>query len=127
MRLRVITSPEAALRGDIDAHPENARKLRKIHDDLEAEFVHLDEERVKVLAEKHKLPPASVVNLALWEDDYCLLWERGEKRFTVRLALVDGPTYPNVRDFVCEVEEAAKPFRSLLPPHEQVPLTDEGA
>lgn len=107
---------------DIDAHPESARQLQEIHDKLGADLLCLDEKKVEDLAEKHKLS-ASVVNLALWEEDFCLLWERGKKRFMVRLALVDGPNYPKVCDFVREVEAEAKPLRSLLPSHEQVVLT----
>jgi hypothetical protein len=124
VRLRVITSPEDALLADIDAHPESAKRLQEVHDKMEADLVCLDERRVRKLAEKHKLPSSSVVDLALWEDDYCLLWERGEDRFTVRLALTEGPNYRRVRSFIADVEAEAKPLKALLPVHEQVTLTD---
>ncbi len=124
VRLRVITSPKAELLADIHAHPECAKELQAIHDKLEADLVCLEEGRVKALAENHKLGSSSVVNLALWEDDYCLLWERGEARFVVRLAMMDGPNYQRVRDFIADVEAEAVPLRSLLPTHEQVALTD---
>jgi len=125
VRLRVITSPREDLLADIHTHPEQAKQLQKIHDDLKADLVALEEDEVKRLAERHKLPSSSVLNLALWEDEYCLLWERGEDRFTVRLALVDGPVYQRIKGFVAEVEAEAVPLRSLLPTHEQVALTDQ--
>lgn len=122
VRLRVISSPKNELVADIDAHPECAKRLQAIHDELEADLLCLEERRIRELAESHKLPSSSVVNLALWEDDFCLLWERGEARFVVRLALVDGPNYQRVRDFVADVEAEAVPLKSLLPSHEQVAL-----
>lgn len=124
VRLRVITSPRQDLLDDIQEHPESARNLQEIHDDLHADLVCLDQAAVEKLAEKHKLPSSSVVSLALWEEDYCLFWEQGKERFTVRLALADGSHFPKLLDFITEVEAQAVPLRSLLPAHEQATLVD---
>ena len=113
VRLRVITSPEADLISDIASHPAGAKHLQDVHDEMKAALLCLDESTVRHLAESHRLPN-SVVDLALWEGDYCLLWERGEERFTVRLVFADDPVYKRVQQFVADVEDKAKPLTTFM-------------
>lgn len=123
VRFRVITSPQVDLAADIATRPQAARQLQRIHDGLEADLLCLDEETVKHLAEKRQLPN-SIMNLAFWEDDYCLLWERGVDRFTIRLVLAEDPVYGRVRAFVAEVEAKAVPLGRLIGKHEQRSLPE---
>lgn len=124
VRFRVITAPEERLASDISTRPQAARQLQRLHDALEADLLCLDEGIVGELAEKRRLPSSSIVNLAFWEDDYCLLWERGTDRFTIRLVLADDPMYARVREFVSEVEAQAVPLAVLLGEHEQGSLPE---
>lgn len=123
VRFRVITSPDDELMADMASRPQAARQLQRIHDDLEADLLCLDEGTVKALAEKRRLP-GSIMNLAFWEEDYCLLWERGVDRFTIRLVLAEDPMYARVCDFVSEVEASAVPLVRLIGKHEQGSLPE---
>jgi hypothetical protein len=123
VRFRVITSRDADLASDIALRPQAAMQLQRIHNDLEADLLCLDEEEVRALAEKRQLP-GSIMNLAFWEDDYCLLWERGVDRFTIRLVLAEDPMYRRVCDFVAEVEASAVPLVRSIGKHEQSSLPE---
>lgn len=113
VRLRVVTSLETDLISDIASHPASAKHLQGVHDDMTAVLLCLDEREVRHLAESHRLP-YSVVDLALWEEDYCLLWERGDERFTVRLVFADDPVFKRVQEFVSDVEAKAKPLTTFM-------------
>lgn len=112
VRLRIVTAPTEDLEEDLRCHPEAVDHLQEMHDAWGARLLFMDREEVRVLAEKHRLP-GSLVDLALWEGDYCLLWEWGMNQFTVRLCYSDDPTYDQVMALVAAVEEAAVPLACM--------------
>lgn len=111
--MRIVTAPVEALEEDLRRHPEAAHRLQEMHDAWGARLLFIDREDVRALAEKHRLP-ASLVDLAVWEGDYCLLWEWGLNQFTVRLCYSDDPTYDRVMALVVAVEQAAVPLGHML-------------
>lgn len=118
VRMRVITSPTGDLRKDVVANPDAARRLLKLHNQWEARLLCIDGQAVRSLAERHELP-STLVDLALWEGDYCLLWEGGVDRFTVRLCLESDPMYGRVAAFIEAIEEEAANFAQFTARHGQ--------
>lgn len=113
VRIRVITSPLEDLERDVRANPDAAARLLEIHNAWGADLLCIDGQAVRALAERHQLPN-SLVDLALWEDDYCLLWEGGIDRFTVRLCLGSDPMYGRVLKFVEAIEKQATSFARFV-------------
>lgn len=112
VRLRVVTSRTEDLEEDLKRHPDAMERLQRLHDSWGARLLFLDCDEVRALAEEHRLPD-SLVDLALWEGDYCLLWEWGMNRFTVRLCYANDPTYDRVLTLIDAVEQAAIPFADV--------------
>jgi len=123
VRMRVITSARDDLLADIDVNPEAVHRLQEIHDRWGAQLLHIDSQAIRQLAEQHRLP-SSLVDLALWEGDYCLLWDRGTDRFTVRLCLASDPMYDRVLRLVANVEAQAIPLADLMGRAGLEPATD---
>ncbi|HMJ72717.1 MAG TPA: hypothetical protein VK471_05035 [Solirubrobacterales bacterium] len=114
VRLRVVTSAYEDLAADITANPDAAKRLQEIHDQWQARLLYVDGQDLRALAEQHQLP-SSLVDLALWEGDYCLLWDRGTDRFTVRLCFESDPMYGRVMELISDVEAQAVPLAQLQP------------
>jgi hypothetical protein len=114
VRMRVVTSGHDDLMADIAANPDAAGRLQEIHDDWKARLLYIDGQTIRSLAERHQLP-SSLVDLALWEGDYCLLWDRGTDRFTVRLCFESDPMYSRVMELISDVEAQATPLSQLNP------------
>ncbi len=112
VRMRVVTSARDDLMADIAEYPDAARRLQEIHDHWKARLLYIDGQTIRGLAEQHQLP-SSLVDLALWEGDYCLLWDRGTDRFTVRLCFKSDPMYSRVMELISDVEAQAVPFSQL--------------
>ena len=123
VRMRVITSARDDLLADIAANPDAARQLQETHDRWEAQLLHIDSQAIRKLAEQHQLP-SSLVDLAMWGGDYCLLWDRGTDRFTVRLCLVSDPMYDRVLRLITDVEAQAIPLDHLMGREGLEPSTD---
>lgn len=120
VRLRVVTASTEDLESDLVAHPEAASQLQAMHDAWGARLLCMDGDAVRELAEGLRLP-SSLVDLAFWEGDYCLLWERGTDRFTVRLCYAGEPTYERVSMLIHAVERAARPLAELHPSGPRAP------
>jgi hypothetical protein len=114
VRMRVVTSAHDDLMTDIAANPDAIRHLQKVHDQWKARLLYIDGQAIRGLAEQHQLP-SSLVDLALWEGDYCLLWDRGTDRFTVRLCFASDPMYGRVMELISDVEAQAIPLSQLRP------------
>jgi hypothetical protein len=105
---RICMTSLADLRSDVLDNPADFAEFVKWHRDNRVELFHMEPERALEIARDCGMP--GVIDLAYWDDEYCLLWGESRAGVTVRVAFAGEETFAKAVEFIERVGREAGPF-----------------